>query len=114
MHELGLLRGIAAAVAETAAGRGARRVEAVGLRVGALCGAYPDALLGAWPLATAGTPLAGATLVIEPVPALVWCPACGENQPIDEFFALTCPVCGTPTGAVVSGREFGVTYADLD
>jgi hydrogenase nickel incorporation protein HypA/HybF len=84
------------------------------LRVGSLSGAVPDALLGAWPIAIAGTPLSGARLDIEEVEAAVWCAACASERAIDHFYALTCPVCGTATGHLVRGREFQVVYADLD
>ncbi|MDR1293451.1 MAG: hydrogenase maturation nickel metallochaperone HypA [Bifidobacteriaceae bacterium] len=132
MHELGLLREVVAAVEREAAravveaqagavagaglgaGRGAVRVEAVGLRVGTLSGAVPLALTGAWPIAIAGTALQGARLDIEEVQATVWCPACAGEQPVDQFYALTCPTCGTPSGLLVRGREFEVAYADLD
>ena len=113
MHEVGLLRGVVRAVEDAARSAGAPRVEAVGLRVGSLSGAVPEALAGAWPLAAAGTLCAGAALVVETIPAAVWCPACQAEQAIDEFFALTCPVCGTPTGHVVRGKEFEIAYADL-
>ena len=114
MHELGLLRGVVVAVEKTAQSHGAASVAAVGLTVGALSGAQPEALHGAWPLATAGTMLQGATLAIDWIEAAVWCPACQANQVIDQFYALTCPVCGQPAGQLVSGREFEVAYADLE
>ncbi|MEA5153747.1 hydrogenase maturation nickel metallochaperone HypA [Raineyella sp.] len=114
MHELGLLRSVADAVTAAAERAGATGVQAVGLRVGTLSGAVPEALTGAWPIAVAGTVVAGARLELEVVPATVWCPHCGTDQPIDEFFALTCPVCDTPTGNLSHGREFEVTWADLD
>jgi len=114
MHELGLLQGVVAAVEKAAARSGASRVEAVGVRVGARTGAEPEALMGAWPMATAGTMLAGSDLVIDFREAAVWCPTCDKAQPIDEFFAFTCPICGTPTGQLVSGDEFQVTFADID
>jgi len=113
MHELGLLNGVVVAVERAAAKHGATAVNAVTVRVGSLSGAVPEALQGAWPIATAGTIVDGAELIIEEVQAAVWCPTCDAAQPIDEFFALVCPVCGTPTGQLVSGREFEVTYADL-
>ncbi|MCL2735812.1 MAG: hydrogenase maturation nickel metallochaperone HypA [Propionibacteriaceae bacterium] len=113
MHELGLLHGVVVAVEKTARASGATGVERVGLRVGSMSGAMPEALAGAWPIAVEGTLLQGAALDIDEVAAAVGCPTCGCDQPIDEFFALTCPVCGTPTGNLVSGREFEVTYADL-
>ena len=114
MHELGLLQGVVTAVEKAATASGASRVEAVGLTVGSRTGADPEALVGAWPVATAGTILDGSSLVLDYRPAAVWCPTCGKAQPIDEFFAYTCPECGTPTGKLVSGDEFEVTYADIE
>ncbi|GIG25059.1 hydrogenase maturation nickel metallochaperone HypA [Cellulomonas denverensis] len=113
MHELGLLRSVVTAVERAASDAGATVVEAVGLRVGTLSGAVPEALAGAWPIATAGSVLAGARLEVEEVPAAVWCPGCAAEQPVDRFYALTCPVCGTPAGDLVHGREFAVAWADL-
>jgi len=113
VHELGLLSGVVSAVTAAATAAGATAVERVGLRVGTRSAAVPTALTDAWPIATAGTPLAGARLDIEVVEAAVWCPQCQAERVIDDFFDLTCPVCGTPTATLVRGREFAVTYADL-
>lgn len=113
MHELGLLQGVVKAVTRVARANGASAVEAVGLTVGGLSGAEPEALAGAWPMAIAGTILEGSRLNITSVSAAVWCPACQAEQTIDQFYALTCPVCGHPTGQLVRGREFEVDYADL-
>ena len=114
MHELALLTGVVARVEDVALAKQADRVEAVYLRVGSLSGALPEALEGAWPLATAQSRLPEARLVIEMVTAAVWCPTCEANQAIDEFFALTCPVCATPTGQLVAGREFELVAVDLE
>jgi hydrogenase nickel incorporation protein HypA/HybF len=138
VHELGLLRGVVAAVereiarieGESRAGTVPRvegesaeqpvrvkqpvRVDAVGLRVGTLSGAVPEALEGAWPIAIVGTALSGARLDIQVIQAAIWCPTCARDQPVDQFYALTCPTCGTPSGHLVRGREFEVAYADLD
>jgi hydrogenase nickel incorporation protein HypA/HybF len=109
VHELGLLRGVVDAVVAVTA---EKPVSAVGVKVGSLSGAVPEALEGAWPIAVAGTPLAGAKLELELIPAAIWCPGCQAEQPIDEFYALTCPVCGTPSGQLVRGREFAVAWAE--
>jgi hydrogenase nickel incorporation protein HypA/HybF len=113
VHELGLLRAVVRAVDAAARAAGADAVERVGLRVGALSGAVPEALQGAWPIATAGTKLAGAELRIDAVEAAVWCPNCACEQGIDQFYALRCPACGTPCGQLVRGREFEVAYAEV-
>nr|NLI51086.1 hydrogenase maturation nickel metallochaperone HypA [Propionibacterium sp.] len=113
MHELGLLTSVVAAVTRAAERAGATAVDTVALRVGTLSGAVPEALLGSWPLASAGTVVEGAALVIESVPAAVWCGACSAEREVDAFFALVCPVCGTPTGRLLRGREFEVAWVDL-
>ena len=113
MHELGMLRSAVAATVRGATKAGATGVEAVGLRVGSLSGAVPEALRGAWPIATAGTLVEGARLDIEVVQAAVWCPTCACAREINEFYAWRCPVCATPTAALARGREFDVAYADL-
>jgi hydrogenase nickel incorporation protein HypA/HybF len=114
VHELGLLASVVTAVSRAAADAGASTVEAVGLRVGTLSGAVPGALDGAWPIATFGTLLEGARLDVEVITAQVHCPRCEAERDVDEFYALRCPACGTPTGALVHGREFEVVWADLE
>ena len=101
------------AVEKAATTAGATSVEAVGLRVGSLSGAVAEALTGAWPIATAGTVVDGARLEIETLQAAIWCPGCAREQPVDEYYALTCPVCSTPSATLVRGREFAVAFADL-
>ena len=113
MHELALLHGVVAAVAKKATAIGATSVDSVTLRVGSLSGAIPEALAGAWPLAIDGTALEGAELSIEMVQAAIWCPTCQACQAIDEFYAWTCPVCGTASGQMVAGREFEVRTAEM-
>jgi hydrogenase nickel incorporation protein HypA/HybF len=112
VHELGLIRSVVRAVEAAAAKAGAEAVERVGLRVGSLSGAVPEALRGAWPIATAGSRLAGATLEIEELAAAVRCDACQSEQPVNQFYALRCPGCGAPCGNLVRGREFEVAFAD--
>jgi hydrogenase nickel incorporation protein HypA/HybF len=114
VHELGLLTGVVKAVERTMADKGASGVEAVELRVGSLSGAELDALEAAWPLAVMGSQVKGAKLRIEWVQAAVYCPQCQAEREIDEFFALVCPQCGTPTGQLARGREFEVAAAWLD
>lgn len=123
MHELGLLRGVVTAVDEALEHKASgqhpqekterRAIEAVGLTVGTQSGVLPEALDGAWPFAIAGTSCEGARLDVTIVPATVYCPSCACEQEIDEYFALTCPVCGTPTADLRHGREFQLTYVDL-
>lgn len=114
MHELALLTSVVKAVEDACSAAESSVVKVVALRVGALCGAEPAALDWAWPLAVAGSVAEGATLVLEEVPAAVWCPTCDTEREIDAFYAWRCPVCDRPTADLVRGREFSVSYVELD
>lgn len=115
MHELGILTQVVAALEEQlrAGSSPSPRVTAVGMRVGALSGTSVEALHGAWPMASGGTIADGARLEVEELPAMIACPVCGQVE-VDEFFALTCPQCGTPTGTVIHGYETEVAWADVE
>ncbi|MGI5951566.1 MAG: hydrogenase maturation nickel metallochaperone HypA [Brooklawnia sp.] len=114
MHELGLLRGVVAAVSDAADKADARGVRTVALRVGTAAGVVREALEGSWPMACSGSRVAGAQLQVDWVPATVWCQDCQADQPIDEFFALACPVCDAITPAMPKGREFEIAWVDLE
>jgi hydrogenase nickel incorporation protein HypA/HybF len=112
MHELSIALSILDCAAEEAERHGGR-VAAVHLRLGPLSGVVKDALVSAYDLARADTPLAGADLVVEEVPVVVHCPACSAEQPPVATFDLRCPACGTPAPTVVRGRELEVTALEL-
>ncbi|QGU02709.1 hydrogenase nickel incorporation protein [Corynebacterium kalinowskii] len=111
MHELGILTGVVSTVTEAAQGRA---ITAVGLRVGTRSGVIEEALAASWPIAIEGTDCADASLSIEMIEATVYCPQCETEQPIDEFFALACPACDFPTADLRHGREFEISYVDVE
>jgi len=89
------------------------KVVAIHLKLGPLCGVVKEALQSAYGLAREGSPLAEATLVIEPTTIVAWCPACGREQRIESARQLCCPVCGAPTPEVRGGRELEMTGIEV-
>ena len=103
MHELA----IAESVVDTVLARtGDRQVTTVRLRVGRLAGVVRDALEFSFELASAGTPLEGATLEIEEPEGRLRCRSCGAESPRDDL-VLLCE-CGSADVEVVSGRELEI------
>jgi hydrogenase nickel incorporation protein HypA/HybF len=113
MHELSIALSILDVAAEEAERHGGR-VAAVHLRLGPLSGVVKDALVWAYDLARENTPLAGASLVVEEVPVVAYCPACAAERTLDAFPRLCCPACGTPTPRVVRGRELEVVALEME
>lgn len=112
MHELSIALSILD-VAEEAARRHSGRVATVHVKLGALSGVVKDALLSAYDLARASTPLADAELMIEEVPVVVFCTACEAEREPRSLWCLSCPVCGAATPQVVRGRELEVVALEI-
>jgi hydrogenase nickel incorporation protein HypA/HybF len=113
MHELSIALSILDVVEEEAQRHGEARVAAVYLKLGPLSGVVKESLLAAFELACEGTPLQACQLLIEEVPIVVNCPACGVERSVASMQHMFCPVCATATPDVIKGRELEVTAMEL-
>jgi hydrogenase nickel incorporation protein HypA/HybF len=109
VHELAIASAIVAVAAEHAQGR---RVAAVEVKIGRLRQVVPDALEFSFGIATDGTELEGAELVVEHVPARVACRRCGAETEATEF-PLGCAACASVDVDVVAGDELLVEALEL-
>lgn len=110
MHELSIADAVVMIVAEHAAGRRVLKVE---VRVGHLRQVVPSALEFAFELTARGTPVEGAELVLEEVPAAGLCRGCGAESVLAGF-PLTCAQCGDMDVEVIRGEELLVDSLELE
>jgi hydrogenase nickel incorporation protein HypA/HybF len=110
MHELAIADSIVRIAAEHADGR---RVAKVTLKVGRLRQVVPAALMFSFELVAEGTPVQGAELAIDEVPATVRCEACGAETELQDF-PLACGRCGSLAVEVVAGEELYVESLELE
>lgn len=110
MHELALADAVVRIAARHAAGRRVARVE---VKVGHLRQVVPEALEFAFRLVSEGTELDGAELVLEEVPAVVVCRACGAEGEV-EGFPLACPACAGLDVEILRGEELLVDALELE
>ena len=114
MHELSIAASIVESVTESAAAYPGARVKEVRLRVGSLASVVEDSLQFCWGLATEGSPLAGAALVINILPVIVHCDACGADTEIDGVQSFRCPKCGELAADLRQGRELEIESIELE
>lgn len=100
MHELSITQSLIDAVVDQI---GERKVIAVNVRVGPLSGVLPDAMRFCFDVASAGTALDGARLMIEEPRGLARCRNCHDEFALADLILL-CP-CGSADVEVLSGRE---------
>jgi hydrogenase nickel incorporation protein HypA/HybF len=113
MHELSIAMSIIEGATEEAHRHGAIKVNAVHLKLGALSGVTKDALLFSYELACEGTALEGSRLVIEEVPAVVFCSSCEIERALTSTQRMCCPVCGALTTQVEGGRELELVALEI-
>ena len=91
-----------------------RRVTGITLRVGHLRQVVPAALTFSFGLVAEGTPVEGAELTIESVPAIGWCRALRELRAGWRSFPLQCQTCGAFDLRIIAGEELLVASLTVD
>jgi hydrogenase nickel incorporation protein HypA/HybF len=114
MHELSIVESVVDAVTETAAKYPGATVKSVKLRVGVLAAVVKESLEFCWELATVGTALAGAALVVNTVPIVVHCAACGRDSEVEGVQSLRCPNCGELAADLRQGRELEIESIEIE
>jgi hydrogenase nickel incorporation protein HypA/HybF len=110
LHELAIAESIVGIAGRHANGR---RVTKVQLKVGHLRQVVPSALSFSFELVAQGTPVEGAELEMEEVPATGSCRGCGAECRLKEF-PLQCGVCGGFDLQVLEGEELFVESLELE
>ena len=110
MHELSIAQSLVEIADRHAGGRRVTRVE---VKVGRLRQVVPDALGFAFELVSQGTPVEGAELVLEDVPAVGTCGSCGSDTPLPEL-PLACRRCGSFDVEVTQGEELRVEALEIE
>jgi hydrogenase nickel incorporation protein HypA/HybF len=114
MHELSIVTSVVESVTDTLAAYPGARVLEVRLRVGVLAAVVEDSLQFCWGIASEDTPLAGSRLVVQSVPVMVRCEACGQDGALASLQDFRCPHCGAPATDVRSGRELEIESIEIE
>ena len=110
MHELAIAESVVRIACRHADGRPVARVE---VKVGHLRQVVASALAFSFELVAKGTPVEGAELVVEHVPAAGRCRRCGTEGELDGF-PLACAACGSLDLELLRGEELLVEALELE
>ena len=110
MHELSIADSVVQIASRHADGR---RVTKVHLKVGHLRQVVPSALDFSFELVAQGTPVEGAALEMEEVPAMGKCRSCGAQSHL-ESFPLRCEACGGFDLDLIAGEELYVESLEME
>ena len=113
MHELAVTQGILQFALDEANRRGADRVSALTVAVGALSGIVPDCIETYFALVAEGTLAEGARLTFRRIPARVRCADCQKEGELPDF-RLRCPFCASRAVTLLSGREAYIESMEIE
>lgn len=105
MHEVSLVRSIAATLQQEFGTSELKALTDIRLRVGILSNVEPVLMQNAFQAVQEGEgKLLGARLHVEVLPAVVECELCSARTTIDNY-KFACGNCGRPTSNIVQGTE---------
>jgi hydrogenase nickel incorporation protein HypA/HybF len=110
LHELSIAESVVRIASRQADGR---RVTKVQMKVGYLRQVVPSALTFGFGLLAEGTPVEGAELEMELIPAEGRCRPCGVENRLDSF-PLRCEECGSFDLEILKGEELMVESLELE
>ncbi|MGE5174131.1 MAG: hydrogenase maturation nickel metallochaperone HypA, partial [Betaproteobacteria bacterium] len=114
MHETALALSILDIIVEKCRETGGRTIDSVRIRIGKAAGVLPDALLFAFDAAKATTVAEHAQLVIERVPVGGVCNECKKEFAVDDVqFVFACPLCGSRSFEMKTGREMEIVDMEI-
>lgn len=113
MHEMGVaMQIIEIATASIPENMTQSRVERVNLKVGKLSAIVADSLRFCFEVAVKDTALEGAELVIDEIPVVAQCNACGIKWTI-ESPVFVCNQCRSAQIELLSGRELDIESIEI-
>jgi hydrogenase nickel incorporation protein HypA/HybF len=110
VHELAIAESVVRIADRHADGR---QVTKVYLKVGHLRQVVPSALAFSFDLVAQGTPVEGAELEMEEIPATGKCRACGAESQLKSF-PLQCAACGDSDLELIAGEELYVESLEME
>lgn len=114
LHELGIVFHIQRDLEQVALENAVGHIASVTLEMGEVSGIVPELLLDAWRWSADKKDLfRGAELVIETIPALTHCEACGCDYATLEH-GKTCPSCGSGETYLIQGNEVSIKEIAVD
>lgn len=112
MHELSIAGTIIETVEQEMVKRGITRLAAIGLKIGRMTDVDAESLKFGFEVIAKETLLAGTALVIEHVPVIARCTACGADFKVPDLF-FVCPSCHATSVDIIHGQELDIAYLEI-
>lgn len=105
MHELSIAHSLVQLAIETAEQNHLKKIEALRVKLGVFSGVVKEALEFSFDIATEGTSIERAHLIIEEIPLKIFCSQCSQEYVLEKPIPIKCPRCNSGTDQILEGKE---------
>jgi len=113
MHEVSIAQGLLEIAIDNCKKNGYQSIDSIKVKVGKGSGIVPDSLLFAFEALKKDTIAGKATLTIEEIPVGGFCDNCKKQFTVDEAYVIECPLCGSTSFKIETGRELNVDEVEV-
>jgi hydrogenase nickel insertion protein HypA len=114
MHEASIALSILDIVQSQCEEKGCHSVDSIRVRIGKAAGVLPDSLIFAFDAAKDNTVAKNAHLIVEAVPVGGVCNECKKEFSVDDVqYVFACPLCGSKSFEITSGREMDIVDMEI-
>jgi hydrogenase nickel incorporation protein HypA/HybF len=115
MHEASIALSILDIVQSKCREEGGHSVDSIRVRIGKAAGVLPDSLIFAFDAAKDNTVAKNAQLIVEAVPVGGVCNECKKEFTVDDVqYVFACPLCGSKSFEITSGREMDIVDMEIN
>jgi hydrogenase nickel incorporation protein HypA/HybF len=113
MHEMSIAQSLIDILKEEMLKHNARTLRSVRLNIGQLSAVVPDAFSFCFQIATEGTELEGARLIMDIIPLRGYCKDCEKEFEIENY-AFACPHCEGTEIQTLGGQDLSIVEIEVD
>jgi hydrogenase nickel incorporation protein HypA/HybF len=113
MHEVSIAQGLLDIAIDNCKKHGYQSIDSIKAKVGKASGIVPDSLLFSFEALKKDTIAGNATLTIEEIPVGGFCDNCKKHFTVDEAYVIACPLCGSLSFKIETGRELNVDEVEV-
>lgn len=114
MHEVSIAQGMLDIALDYCGKNGYSTIKSIKVKIGKAAGVVPDSLQFAFETLKPETIAEHATLIIDEVPVSGVCNNCGRHFTVEEPYVINCPICGSMSLKIETGRELNIVEMDVE
>lgn len=114
MHEVSIAQGMLDIALDFCGKNGYSTIKSITVKIGKAAGVVPDSLQFAFEILKPETIAEHAVLIIEEVPVCGTCSSCGRHFTVEETYVIQCPLCGSMSFSVETGRELNIAEMEVE